>query len=69
MRAFEFTAELDTGALTIPPHVMAQLRGVHAVRVVLFLNCDPEDQAWRDGCYWKFLRDDNEADAVYDGTV
>ena len=36
------------------------------VTIVVFVDMDPEDTAWRKAAYEQFLSDDSEEDAVYD---
>jgi len=66
-KTIEFETEL-TGSQTlrIPPEVAAALPPMGKVTIVVFVNMDPEDAAWRKAAYEQFLSDDSEDDAVYD---
>ena len=66
-KTVEFEAEL-TGShtLSIPPEIAAALPSKGKVTIVVFVDMDPEDTAWRKAAYEQFLRDDSEEDAVYD---
>ena len=57
-KTIEFETELTGGpTLSIPPEIAT---------VVVFVNMDPEDTAWRKAAYEQFLSDDSAEDAVYD---
>jgi len=66
-KMMEFETEL-TGSrtLTIPPEIAAGLPSEGKATVVVLVEMDPEDAAWRRAAYEQFLRDDSEDDAVYD---
>lgn len=66
-KTIEFETEL-TGShtLSIPPEIAAALPSKGKVTIVVFVNMDPEDTAWRKAAYEQFLSDDSEEDAVYD---
>jgi len=63
----EFETEL-TGSpvLTLPPAIASALPSQGRATVVVFLNRDPDDDAWQQMAYERFLVDDAEEDAVYD---
>ena len=67
VKPIEFETEL-TGSrtLSIPPEIAAALPSKGKATVVVFVDMDPEDAAWRAAAYEQFLRDDSEEDAVYD---
>ncbi len=66
-KTIEFETEL-TGSrtLSIPPEIAAALPSKGKATIVVFVNMDPEDTAWRKAAYEQFLSDDSEEDAVYD---
>ena len=66
-KQIEFETEL-TGSrtLNIPPEIAAALPPKGKVTIVVFVDMDPEDSAWRKAAYEQFLSDDSEEDAVYD---
>lgn len=66
-KTIEFETEL-TGShtLSIPPEIAAALPSKGKVTIVVFVNMDSEDTAWRKAAYEQFLSDDSEEDAVYD---
>jgi hypothetical protein len=67
MQAIEFSAELNgSSTLTIPANVLSQLPASSTARVILLLDGDSEDGAWREASYRQFLKDDAPEDAVYD---
>ena len=65
-RSIEFESELAGGTLTVPPEVASALPATGKVTVVVFVDADPEDTAWRNAAYEQFLSDDSEEDASYD---
>ncbi|MCX7110422.1 MAG: hypothetical protein NTX45_09895 [Proteobacteria bacterium] len=66
MNAIEFTTDLtDSSFLTIPKNVVSQMPKSGRVRVIV-LTDDLEDRGWQLGTYEQFLRDDSEADAIYE---
>jgi hypothetical protein len=68
MEPIEFEAELSGGAtLALPPEVAKQLPSSGRARVILLVQDDPDDGAWRQGAYEQFVRHDEPEDAVYDG--
>ena len=66
-KTIEFETEL-TGSptLTVPPEIASALPSEGKAMVVVFVDVDPDDAAWRKAAYEQFLRDDTEEDAVYD---
>ena len=67
MKTLEFDTELTgSQSLSIPPDIAAALPSEGRATVVVFVDMDPEDPAWRKAAYEMFLRDDSEEDAVYD---
>jgi hypothetical protein len=66
-KTIEFETEL-TGSrtLNIPPEIAATLPSKGTATVVVFVEMDTEDTAWRRAAYEQFLSDDSEQDAVYD---
>lgn len=68
MHSIEFEADLNGGAtLVLPPEVASQLPSSGRARVILLVQDDPEDLAWRRGAYEQFMKGDDPEDAVYDG--
>ena len=66
-KTIEFETELTGGhTLNIPPEIAATLPSQGKVTIVVFVNMDPKDTAWRKAASKQFLSDDSEADAVYD---
>ena len=67
MKTLEFEAELKGGkSLAIPPKIAARLPHKGHAKVILLLEDDAEDVAWRRAAYERFMRDDAAEDAVYD---
>jgi len=67
MKTLEFETELrGDGRLTMPDRVAASLPRSGKATVLVCVDLDPEDEAWRAASYRYFLRDDSEEDAVYD---
>jgi hypothetical protein len=66
-KTIEFETEL-TGSRTlkIPAEIAAALPSKGTATVVVFVEMDPEDTAWRKAAYEQFLSDDSAEDAVYD---
>jgi hypothetical protein len=66
-KTIEFETEL-TGSrtLNIPAEIAATLPSKGTATVVVFVEMDPEDTAWRKAAYEQFLSDDSAEDAVYD---
>jgi hypothetical protein len=66
-KTIEFETEL-TGSrtLNIPPEIAAALPSKGTATIVVFVEMDPEDTAWRRAAYEQFLSDDSAQDAVYD---
>ena len=66
-KTIEFETEL-TGSrtLNIPPEIAAVLPSKGTATIVVFVEMDPEDTAWRRVAYEQFLSDDSAQDAVYD---
>ena len=70
MQAIEFETELHGQAsLKIPPEVAAQLPDSGRAKVILLLQEDAEDAAWRQAAYEQFMHDDSAEDSVYDRYV
>lgn len=66
-KTIEFETELTGGhALTIPPEIATTLPSTGKATVVVFVDMDLEDTAWRMAAYNQFLSDDSAEDAVYD---
>jgi hypothetical protein len=66
-RSVEFEAELTGGrTLDLPPEVVAALPSHGKATVVVHVDLDPEDAAWRQAAYERFLADDTEEDSTYD---
>jgi len=67
MRTVEFQTELGPDRmLAIPERVAASLPSSGKATVLVFVDLDPEDEAWREASYKQFLRDESDEDAVYD---
>lgn len=67
IKTIEFETELTSGhTLNIPPEIAAALPSKGKATIVVFVNMDPEDTAWRKAAYEQFLSDDSEAGIVYD---
>ena len=66
-KTIEFEAEL-TGSptLNLPPEIASVLPSKGKATVLVFVDMDPEDSAWRSAAYEQFLSDDTEEDAIYD---
>jgi hypothetical protein len=66
-KTIEFETEL-TGSrtLNIPPEIAAALPSKGTATILVFVEMDPEDTAWRKASYEQFLSDDSEQDVVYD---
>ena len=66
-KTIEFETELTGGAtLSIPAEIAAALPGKGKATILVFVDMDPEDAAWRRAAYEQFLSDDSDEDAVYD---
>ena len=66
-KTIEFETELTGGpTLSIPPEIATTLPSKGKATIVVFVNMDPEDTAWRKAAYEQFLSDDSAEDAVYD---
>jgi hypothetical protein len=66
-RTIEFETELTgSRSLSVPPEIASTLPTTGKVTVVVFVDMDPEDAAWRKAAYEQFLADDSEEDASYD---
>ena len=66
MKAIEFESELSGDTLRVPTAVAEQLTEGRKARVILLLDDDAEDAAWREMAYRQFLHDDTAEDAAYD---
>jgi hypothetical protein len=65
------TIEVETeltgkNTLSMPPEVAEALPPTGKATVVVILDLDPDDTAWRQAAYQQFLADDSAEDAVYD---
>jgi hypothetical protein len=66
-KTIEFETELTGGStLSIPPEVAEALPPNGKATVVVFVDMDPDDTAWRQAACEQFLSDDSAEDAVYD---
>ncbi|MBI4559902.1 MAG: hypothetical protein HY706_20115 [Candidatus Hydrogenedentes bacterium] len=66
-KTVEFETELDGSAtLTLPAEIAAALPARGKATVMVCVDLDPEDAAWRQAAYEQFLGDDSDEDAVYD---
>ena len=67
MKTVEFETELRADkCLAIPDRIAASLPSSGKATVLVFVDLDPEDGAWREASYNQFLRDESDEDAVYD---
>ena len=66
-KTIEFETEL-TGSRTLklPPEIASALPLKEKATIMVLMDMDPEDSAWRRMAYEQFLSDDSEEDAVYD---
>ena len=65
-KTIEFETELTAGStLSMPPETATALPSKGNTTIVVFVNMDPEDTAWREAAYEQFLSDDSAEDAVY----
>jgi hypothetical protein len=66
-KTIEFETELTgENTLSMPPEVAEALPPTGKATVVVILDLDPDDTAWRQAAYQQFLSDDSAEDAVYD---
>ena len=66
-KTIEFETELTGSAtLSIPPEIAAALPAEGKATVVVFVDMDPDDAAWREAAYEQFMSNDSDEDAVYD---
>ena len=66
-RTIEYETELTgSNTLKLPPEIASALPSRGKATVVVFVDMDPEDAAWRMESYEQFLSDDSEEDATYD---
>ena len=66
-KTIEFETELTgNSTLTVPPEIASTLPSKGKATIMVFVDLDPDDAAWRRAAYEQFLRDDTEEDAVYD---
>ena len=66
-KTIEFETELTGGrTLKLPPEIASALPLRGKATIMVLVDMDPEDSAWRRMVYKQFLRDDPEEDAVYD---
>ncbi len=67
MKTIEFEGDLHgQGELAIPPQVASQLPGTGKAKVILLIEGDSEDDAWRKCAYEQFMSEDSSEDSVYD---
>jgi len=67
MRKIEFETELTGGrSLNLPPEVAMALPEKGKATVIVCIDMDPDDATWQKAACAQFLKDDSEADAVYD---
>jgi hypothetical protein len=67
MKTIEFETELRGNAvLPIPREIAADFPRKGKATVLVCINMDPEDEAWRKAAYKHFFRDDSVEDAIYD---
>ena len=66
-KTIEFETEL-TGSRTLklPPEIASALPLKEKATIMVLMDMDPEDSAWRRMACAQFLCDDSEEDAVYD---
>lgn len=66
-KTMEFETEL-TGSrtLNLPMEIASALPSKGKATIMVLVDMDPEDSAWRRMAYEQFLSDDSEEDAVYD---
>jgi len=66
-KTVEFETDLTGGrTLDMPPEIAEALPSKGRATVVVLLDLDSDDEAWRRAAYRQFLRDDSSEDAVYD---
>ncbi len=66
-KTLEFEAELTGGrTLDLPPEIASALPSQGKATVVVFVDMDRDDDAWRRAAYEQFLSDDSEEDAAYE---
>ncbi|HXE52773.1 MAG TPA: hypothetical protein VN541_07140 [Tepidisphaeraceae bacterium] len=66
MSVVDFNAELnESGTLTIPPDVAAQLPKSGRVRVIVVTDIEADDRTWLEGAYQQFLSDCSPEDEIY----
>jgi len=66
-RTIEFETELRGGsALDVPADIASSLPSSGKATVVVYIDMDPDDAAWRADAYKQFLADDSQEDASYD---
>jgi hypothetical protein len=66
-KTIEFETELTGGStLRIPPEIAAGLPSTGKATIVVFVNMDPDDNAWHKAAYEQFLSGDSREDAGYD---
>ena len=66
-RTIEFETELTGGCtLDLPPEIASALPSRGKATIVVFMDMDPDDAAWRTAAYEQFLSDDSLEDAAYD---
>ena len=66
-RSIEFETELTGGrTLDVPPEIASALPSHGKATIVVFVDMDPDDAAWRAAAYERFLSDDSPEDAAYD---
>jgi hypothetical protein len=66
-KTVEFETDLTGGrTLDIPSEIAEALPSKGRATVVVLLDLDSDDKAWRQAAYRQFLSDDSTEDAVYD---
>lgn len=67
MTPIQFETELrGEAALVLPPEVLAKLPESGKAKVLILVDGDSEDEAWRRASYEQFLKDESPEDAIYD---
>jgi hypothetical protein len=67
MKPIEFQAELNgSRVLQIPAEIASKLPDHGTATVVVVVDGEADDKAWRQAAREQFMRDDSKADASYD---
>ncbi len=56
----------EDGTLSVPPDIMAQLKGLESVRVLLLLSPNSEEKEWAALTREQFLSGYADGDSIYD---